>query len=99
MIVCHIGNIPPHSVPVVIREMMLAQEDTTGVLDTESSSSEESIIDDGSSEPLGAILEDIAERDSTEFKSVALESKSKRIQLMQMRNMEMEAVEEKDESD
>lgn len=28
MIVCEIGNIPPHSVPVVIREFMMDNEDT-----------------------------------------------------------------------
>ena len=38
MIVCEIGNIPPHSVPVVIREIMAEQEDNKGFDD----SSEES---------------------------------------------------------
>ena len=41
MIVCEIGNIPPHSVPVVIREIMAEQEDHRGL-----DSSEESISED-----------------------------------------------------
>ena len=44
MIVCEIGNIPPHSVPVVIREIMAEQEDNKGFDDSsEESESIESI--------------------------------------------------------
>jgi len=50
MIVCEIGNIPPHSVPVVIREIMHDQEDVRGLDDSgEDSSSLEDSIEDKSS--------------------------------------------------
>jgi len=38
MIVCEIGNIPPHSVPVVIREIINDEEDTDILLDDKSDS-------------------------------------------------------------
>lgn len=41
MIVCEIGNIPPHSVPVVIREIMHDIGDDDDVLEEESSSGED----------------------------------------------------------
>lgn len=42
MIVCEVGNIPPHSVPVVIREIMHdIDEDEDDVLGEESSSGED----------------------------------------------------------
>ena len=44
MIVCEIGNIPPHSVPVVIREIMNeidGEDEDEGIDDEDSSSVEE----------------------------------------------------------
>lgn len=41
MIVCEIGNIPPHSVPVVIREIMHEIDEDDDVLEEDSSSGEE----------------------------------------------------------
>ena len=51
MIVCEIGNIPPHSVPVVIREIMRDLEDDKDLDDSEgeSSSIEESDEEDDNS--------------------------------------------------
>lgn len=91
MIVCDIGNIPPHSVPVVIREIMNEQEDAIGVLDSESETS--SILsEEGSSQ----IFDDIEERGSQEdeIQTTALQQKNQRMKMMQMRNMEMEEVPE-----
>ena len=43
MIVCEIGNIPPHSVPVVIREIMYNKDDDEegDEIEEESSDAEE----------------------------------------------------------
>jgi hypothetical protein len=51
MIVCEIGNIPPHSVPVVIREIMdYEDEQSEGELFSDDDSSDENELDLGSTE-------------------------------------------------
>jgi len=52
MIVCEIDNIPPHSVPVVIREIMNEQENEKDDAESESSMSEDDDLSAGSSEKL-----------------------------------------------
>lgn len=90
MIVCEIGNIPPHSVPVVIREIMdYEDESSEGELFSDEESSEDE-------EPFDAEIE------SSEMKEQAIEdeedepmpikkesAKQKRIQ-ERMKQMEME---------
>ena len=84
MIVCEIDNIPPHSVPVVIREIMNEQENDKDVLESESSSSEDE-LSIGSSEKF----------DETELVDIKELQKQKRMQAnLRNRTVEMEAVHE-----
>ena len=53
MIVCEIGNIPPHSVPVVIREIMNDNDDIDDEWKRKSSQVHSSNSDDDSNDELG----------------------------------------------
>ena len=94
MIVNEIDNIPPHSVPVIIKEITYEQENKHDILDIEKSSSiSESSDSEDSESPFKEIVGEEEGSDEDDFKVV----KSRNRMANRRNHVEMEMVSEEDD--
>ena len=105
IIVCEIGAIPPHSIPVVITEIMNEQDNEDDeIFDDDESSSSEDDESKNIEDTLGWNLvvggnDDLAQREQKQsVKDSVTSAKHKRMAQM-AKQMEMEMVNEDDEED
>jgi len=91
MIVNEIDNIPPHSVPVIIKEISTELEDEHDILDQDDNSSSLSSSEDESNESESPFKEQVGEEDESEEESVNLISRNRMAnRRKQMNALEME---------